>query len=573
MKNRLLVFIIFILACGFYPDVKAQSTEIKREYLTPGKIVWQSDNSGDVLKNTKSLLNQGIHQADLYGGNFCEMKNADSKQASFVLDFGKEIQGGIQLVTAGFPGKDAITVRLRFGESVSEVMANVGEHGATNDHAMRDFTVQLPWMGKNEAGSTGFRFVRIDLVDNNRTLFLKEVSAISEKRDIPYLGSFECSNEKLNKIWQTGAYTVHLNMQEYLWDGVKRDRLVWVGDMHPEVMTINSVFGYNEVVPKSLDYSRNVTPVNSWMNGISSYSLWWILIQHDWYMAHGKFDYLKQQEPYLKGLLAKLCNMVDEDGKEHLTGTRFLDWPSSNDGATINAGYQALVLKALKAGRYMLEQMKEQQISEKCTEKITLMEKTVAPSSKSKQGVALLALEGLMDAQKAGEMIAQDQSKGFSTFYGYYMLEALAKVGMYEEALTIISEYWGAMLDLGATTFWEDFDINWMKNAGRIDELPADDKVDVHRKYGNYCYKGLRHSFCHGWASGPTAWLSQHVLGVHILEPGCAKIKIEPHLGNLDWVKGSFPTPKGIIKIECKRIANGEVETKVDAPKGVKIVK
>lgn len=27
------------------------------------------------------------------------------------------------------------------------------------------------------------------------------------------------------------------------------------------------------------------------------------------------------------------------------------------------------------------------------------------------------------------------------------------------------------MLDLGATTFWEDFDINWKKNAARIDEL------------------------------------------------------------------------------------------------------
>ena len=53
-------------------------------------------------------------------------------------------------------------------------------------------------------------------------------------RDLQYLGSFECSDERLNTIWQTGAYTVHLNMQDYLWDGIKRDRLVWIGDMHPE---------------------------------------------------------------------------------------------------------------------------------------------------------------------------------------------------------------------------------------------------------------------------------------------------------------------------------------------------
>jgi hypothetical protein len=57
----------------------------------------------------------------------------------------------------------------------------------------------------------------------------------------------------------TGAYTVHLNMQDYLWDGIKRDRLVWVGDMHPETSTIAAVFGNNKVVPKSLDLVRDIT--------------------------------------------------------------------------------------------------------------------------------------------------------------------------------------------------------------------------------------------------------------------------------------------------------------------------
>lgn len=45
--------------------------------------------------------------------------------------------------------------------------------------------------------------------------------------------------------------------------------------------------------------------------------------------------------------------------------------------------------------------------------------------------------------------------------------------------------------------------------------------------------KRLRHSLSHGWASGPTAWLSEHVLGVQVIESGCKVIKIEPHLGDL----------------------------------------
>lgn len=68
-----------------------------------------------------------------------------------------------------------------------------------------------------------------------------------------------------------------LEYAEYLWVGVKRDRLVWVGDLHPEVMTVSTVFGYNEVVPKSLDLIRDITPLPSWMNGISSYSIWWLI--------------------------------------------------------------------------------------------------------------------------------------------------------------------------------------------------------------------------------------------------------------------------------------------------------
>ncbi|NLK39548.1 MAG: hypothetical protein GX303_04780 [Clostridiales bacterium] len=60
--------------------------------------------------------------------------------------------------------------------------------------------------------------------------------------------SFECSDGCLNDIYNTAAYTCHLNMQTMLWDGIKRDRLVWVGDTHPEILAIRILFGNNELV-------------------------------------------------------------------------------------------------------------------------------------------------------------------------------------------------------------------------------------------------------------------------------------------------------------------------------------
>jgi hypothetical protein len=153
------------------------------------------------------------------------------------------------------------------------------------------------------------------------------------------------------------------------------------------------------------------------------------------------------------------------------------------------------------------------------------------------------------------------------------MLEALAKAGHYEEAMDIISQYWGGMLDLGATSFWEDFDLEWTKNVGRIDEFVPKGKKDIHGDFGAYCYPGFRHSLCHGWASGPTAWMSQHVLGVEILEPGCKTIRINPHLGKLQWVEGTYPTPKGIIQIRHEKRPDGSVHSTINAPKGIKILK
>ena len=155
--------------------------------------------------------------------------------------------------------------------------------------------------------------------------------------------------------------------------------------------------------------------------------------------------------------------------------------------------------------------------------------------------------------------MAVDGAKRMSTFYGYYVLQARAKAGDYQGCLDCIRTYWGGMLDLGATTFWEDFNLDWTANAAGIDELVPPGKKDIHGDFGNYCYKGLRHSLCHGWASGPTPWLTEHVLGIQIVNPGCKAIKIEPHLGDLKWVEGTFPTPFGILKVRHESQPDGTV--------------
>lgn len=559
---------------------KAEADILKRVYLAPQRVVWKTGDS--LVVNADVLLNKGDGQAFFGDRNVCRIINKGKTPSGIILDFGKEIHGGIQITTSQ-SNRVTPRIRVRFGESVSETNSDVigdgtsgREGGATNHHAMRDFEIVLPGYGTLDAGNSGFRFVRIDLLDSAAALVLKEIRAVAVFRDIPYLGSFKSNDERLNKIWETAAYTVHLNMQDYLWDGIKRDRMVWAGDMHPEIMTISTVFGYNEVVPKSLDFVRDKAPLPRFMNGISSYSMWWVIMQHDWYQYHGKLDYLKQQKTYLVALLDLFTKYLDESGREKLdsVGMRFLDWPSARNRPAIHAGLQALLLMAFEKGAKLCRIIGEEAKAKTYLDLAAKMRKYIPDPNNSKQAASLLSIAGLMDPKKANtEIIAIGGPKNFSTFYGYYMLEAQAKAGDYAGALDNIRKFWGGMLDLGATTFWEDFDLDEAKDAAPIDDLVPEGKKDYHRNTGSFPFNGLRRSLCHGWSSGPTPWLTEHVLGIKVLEPGCKKIKIEPHLGDLEWVEGNFPTPMGVVYVKHTKGANGKVSSTVKAPKGVVIVK
>jgi len=546
------------------------SSPLTRQFVSPVRILWKNGN----VKNSEHLLEPGTGQADLTNRNISILKNEGSAQkAGILLDFGKELHGGLEIVTGMWNGNKPLKIRVRFGESASEAMSNIGEKGATNDHAIRDFTTLVPWLGKIQVGESGFRFVRIDLEEEDAELYLKEIRAIFTYRDISYLGSFKSSDERLNKIWETGAYTVHLNMQDYLWDGIKRDRLVWVGDLHPEVATVNTVFGYNEVVPKSLDLSRDIAPLPGWMNGISTYSMWWIILHYDWYMHHGNLEYLKEQKEYLNGLVRQIISKIGDDNREKMDGTRFLDWPSSENPEGIHAGLQAMTVWSLSTAAKLSRILGDQETENLCNETVNRLKQYIPDPNGSKQAAALMALAGIIPAEQANtDVLSVGGAANFSTFYGYYMLEAKAKAGDYQGSIDVIRQYWGAMLDLGATTFWEDFNLDWVPNASGIDELVPLGKKDIHGDYGAYCYEGFRHSLCHGWASGPTAWLTEHVLGIKVIAPGSKVIKIEPHLGDLSFVEGTFPTPYGILYVKHTKQTDGKIKSVIKAPKGVKII-
>lgn len=542
---------------------KSEADPRVRRFVAPRRIVWQSEGD-NAPENAQTLLELQSGEASLTGKPAVKM----ALGSSVLLDFGRELYGGIQICGGWTEGNKPFRVRVRFGESVTEAMTQPNQ-----DHAIHDTTVLVPFLGATEIGNTGFRFVRIDAVDDGVAANVQQVRAVLLYRDLEYKGSFESNDPRLNEIWSVGAYTVHLNLQEQLWDGIKRDRLPWVGDMHPEMAVINSVFGHVDVLPATLDAVRDVTPLPEFMNNMGSWSLWWVLIQRDWYRYHGDIAYLRAQKDYLVELLDVFASHIDSSNTQKLPGG-FVDWPTRSLEEAVEAGVQAHMVQVFEAGAELCGLLGESGAKERCLGAAGRLRQYDFGRINRKSAVALMVLAGVRDAIQANhEVLSVNPLHDVSTFNGYYVLEARARAGDYQGCIDLIREYWGKMIELGATTFWENFDITWTDNSAPIDEIVPTGKKCIHADFGDWCYVGLRHSLCHGWGAGPTAWLSEHVLGIRPLAPGCTRLLVDPHLGDLRRASGTFPVPQGVVRVSHTRDDGGPVHSEIDAPEGIEIVR
>ena len=538
-----------------------------RQLVTPCRVV---TTAGDV-RNADALTLVRPAQVSLReSGPLCVLTNpAEGEHASVLLDFGRELHGLVSLSVYARSGVKYPEVRVRLGESVGEALTPLGERGTTNDHANRDTVITVAPYSDNQTNESGFRFACIELLTPSASVTLRAVQATYIFRDLPYIGSFECSDPKLNEIWKTAAYTVHLNMQRYLWDGIKRDRLVWAGDMNTEIQTVLAVFGNScDVVQKSLDFNRDCTPAGDAMNGISAYSLWWLVSHFDWYMGTGDLAYLTEQKDYMEKLLDRFLTYIDENGAETMPAGRFFDWPNRACDETTHAGLQGFFRYVLVRAVPMMNVLGNRELAARCAEKAKLLATHIPDPQGRKQPAAMLALGGIGEPREWVEkVILPNGAADLSTFLGYFTLVACARYGHTAEGVQIIRDYWGRMLDMGATTFWEDFNIDWAKNATRIDELPQAGKDDIHGDFGAFCYLNFRHSLCHGWASGPAPFLTKYVLGVRPFKAGFDTAIVCPNPVGLQWVKGTVPTPHGTITVEYE-----DGMTRVDAPKEIKII-
>ena len=104
--------LFFLLSLLWISGLSAQQRDSRtREYLPPVRIVWQQDSA--LIRGSENLLQPGNGQSDLSNLKICKMSSTDQSHPAILLDFGRELQGGLQLVTGMPESHEPIAVRIR----------------------------------------------------------------------------------------------------------------------------------------------------------------------------------------------------------------------------------------------------------------------------------------------------------------------------------------------------------------------------------------------------------------------------------------------------------------------------
>lgn len=467
------------------------------------------------------------------------------KKNGSIYDFGKIIVGRPDIK---FKGSGRI--RIIAGESIEEAENN---NPLYLEQSVIDCNIDEATIVFYEVLS--FRYLSIEATGDLKVL---SVGVNASFYPVQYKGAFASSDTRLTDIWMRSAYTLRLCMRELLVDGPKRDRLPWVGDLYMAGRGNHCAFFDKLIIQRTLSALMSDSPENNDLCGIIDYSMFWIISLHDYYMHTADIKTLQQNIGNVSRILASLKLRQDPNGLIPTDKAKwlFIDWAKIEKKGYC-ASLQMLFNWTLKVAAKLYSFVGDETLVENCflaTNNLSRCCHHFFWSSNSgcyvdnwydnKQGECISRQTNLLallsetsTSEQVGRILETVLCDGKVPDVGTpYMraleLLAISKYGRTSDMLERLKNYWGGMIDAGASTFWEGFDIS---------KTGKEHSAFYNRPFGK--------SLCHAWSSGPLFLLSQEIFGLRPTAPGWERFSVNSREINIDWVSISQPTPYGNIEI------------------------
>ena len=455
--------------------------------------------------------------------------SAANAGSGMLYDFGKEYFGPVK-----FTSTDKEPFTVRFGESQGEAM----------DPA--EAVIRFSFTGKKNYTSpaSAFRYIYVSRAD-------VKVEAEYEYLPIEKVGSFECDDERINKIWQICAYTFELNTREFYLDGIKRDRWVWGGDAYQSYMIDSYLYSDSSVTKRTLLALLGKPPYRRHINTIVDYSMFTIIGAWEYYFRSGDKEFLERIRPRLMELMDFLTSRLDENGYvcQRDGDWIFIDWSPDMDKSGPICAEQILLWQTYKCMNLICGcgyENKAAALQNKIMDDFWDDEKHAFIDCASsglrhvtRHANIFAVLYDFVDESVAEDIVANvlenPEITAITTpYFEFYELCVFGKTGRFDRILNKIDSYWGGMIDLGATTIWEEFN-------------PALSGEEHYAMYGSKYSKSL----CHAWGSGPIYLLARYCLGVYPTSPGYETYEVKPNK-LFNNFKGVVPLPGGRkVTVEC----------------------
>jgi hypothetical protein len=382
-----------------------------------------------------------------------------------------------------------------------------------------------------------------------------------EYADVKEQGSFKCSDEEINRIYDVSRYTFHLNTREFFIDGIKRDRWVWSGDAYQSFLMNYYLYFDKGTVTRTLLALRGKDPVTSHINTIMDYTFYWFLGIYDYYLYTGDTTFITQFYPRMQSMMEYCLGRRDKDGLlQGLPGDWiFIDWADKLSKKGEVSFEQLLFCRSLETMGLCADMAGEKADAARYRQYAAELKSKLFSIywNDTKQALVHSRVDGKQtdnvtrytnmfsiffdyftpqqkEAVKKSVLLNDSIQKITTPYMRFYELEALCAMGEQSYVLKEIKDYWGGMLRLGATSFWEEYD-------------PSKKGAEHYAMYGREFGKSL----CHAWGASPIYLLGKYYLGVKPVSPGYETYTIQPVLGGLQWMEGKVPTPDGNIEVHC----------------------
>ena len=479
-----------------------------------------------------------------------------------VLDLGRVVHGRLVAEVAG-PAGTVVDIgwdeRLWLGTRPLPYPGSLHEQWNQTDSWILD--------GSNRSISTlDARTGRYILVAvwGDSPVQIRNIQVYEERYPVIQRGEFNSSNALLDRIWQVGVDTLYPNMVDAYTDTPWRERGQWWGDAYVEDHINRVSFGDRRLLRRGLLFMaeaftegrpKALAP-NGNGNHMLDYGMLWVQSLNDYWQLTGDTQLLVDVYPVLSEFMGYLESYENpttgllDIPLGHWSETVLIDWAaySSRYGQStaVNALYYETLIDAANLADEMGDfasalawRRKADSVRQQINSYLylptehryiaSIFEGESLPPSPHAQAWALacgLVPEGEVDYVTSSllELLSPDPSSPNVEIYGmFWALKALGDAGRISEALSIIENYYGRMLNLDATTWWEGFNAHLYYTA----------------------------SLSHGWGGAPTWFLTTYVLGAH--QTGSDTWLVKPAFSGVSWASGSLPLQDGALQIYWER--------------------